>query len=119
MKKSDKLRNYFNKNPELLVCPEDKNKDIVIYTTTQYEEKIGTVLLGPEFEKLVENPFDNDIKEFYSEIALFEDYFDEKTMGKLDPNHELKKFYAEVKTHKPDWPIRPIISSINSITIGI
>ena len=40
-------------------------------------------------------------------------------MGKLDPNHGLKKFYAKVKTHKPDWPIRPIISSINSITIGI
>ena len=29
--KSDKLRNYFNKNPESLVCPGDKNKDIIIY----------------------------------------------------------------------------------------
>jgi hypothetical protein len=29
--KSDKLRNCFNKNPELLVCPGDKNKDIIIY----------------------------------------------------------------------------------------
>ena len=42
--KSDKLKKLFNNTPNLLVCPWDKNKDIVIYTTNQYEEKIGTVL---------------------------------------------------------------------------
>ena len=68
--------------------------------------------------KLNENPFDLDLKEFHSEIELFEDYFDEKTMRKFDPNHGLKKFYAKIKTHKTDWPVRPMVFSINSITVG-
>jgi hypothetical protein len=53
------------------------------YTIKQYEQKIGTVLLGPEFEKLNENPFDIDLKEFHSKIELFEEYFDEKTMSQI------------------------------------
>ena len=53
------------------------------YTIKQYEQKIGTVLLGPEFEKLNENPIDIYLKEFHSKIELFEEYFDEKTMSQI------------------------------------
>lgn len=40
-------------------------------------------------------------------------------MRKLNSNHGITRNYAEVKTHKPDRPIWPIIFSINIIKIGV
>ena len=43
---------------------------------------------------------------------------DEKKYYRMLPNEAIKKAYGKIKSHKKHWPIRPIVSSLNTITSG-
>ena len=113
------LIDFFKVNNHLVVVTCDKTKNLVIMTKDQYIEKIKSTFNDEtKFKSLNKNPLTNDIEEFHKLLKKIEPHVHPKTFHKMKPNHALKKGYGVLKTHKTGWPMRPLVSSINSIPSG-
>ena len=105
------------KNKDLVITKADKGKQIVILDKVQYTQKAYDLLNDTlVYKKLTSDPLKNS-----------QSYFNKKLKSILVGNSELLKqfnsymprlayFYGLPKIHKPDIPLRPIISNINCIT---
>ena len=51
-------------------------------------------------------------------IGSFNQYLTTSDSYKIKPTHSIKKSYGLAKNHKINIPLRPIVSSLNSITSG-
>ena len=112
------LRDFLKQNPNLLICPVDKSKDICIYSTETYLHKLDEVFEPTKFTKISTNPLKQDLKNFMAMKVKFSKYLSRSDQLKIKPTQGLKRAYGIPKLHKNDHPVRPIISSLNSITSG-
>ena len=105
------------KREDIVITKADKGNTVVILDRLAYEEKLRDLLSdGVTYEKLSKNP----LKEWQRVYN--------RSLGEVLGGHsELKKrftsylpslphLYGLPKTHKEDLPLRPIISSRNSVT---
>ena len=72
---------------------------------------------NPNYEKLTKNPLEDDLKSFSKLILTMKPFISDKEFYKMKAKQSIKKCYGIIKWKK-DRPLRPIVSSINSITIG-
>ena len=113
------LNNFLNKNPNILLLEVDKSKNLIFINKHDYITKLNNIFGDTEkFEKLQCNPLNKDLDEFKKLIRNLKPYFTEQTYDKIWPNESLKKGYGICKLHKDGAPLRPIVSSVNSITSG-
>jgi len=113
------LIKFFKQNDHLIVANCDKTKHLIIMTKTQYIEKLKTTFSDQtKFENLKKNPLKNDIDQFHKLLKKIEPYVHPKTFLKMKPNEAIKRSYGLIKTQKQNWPMRPIVSSLNSVTSG-
>ena len=94
----------------------DKSKDICIYSTETYLQKLDEVFEPTKLKKISTNPLKEDLKNFMVMKVKFSKYL--LKISKIKPTQGLKRAYGIPKLHKNDHPVRPIISSLNSITSG-
>ena len=55
------LRDFMKEHNNLVFCPIDKSKDLVVYTTDQYSDKLNDVFEPTKFINLKYNPLKSDI----------------------------------------------------------
>ena len=108
------------KDQNITILPADKGRATVILDATTYDDKINALLNdGKTYLKLDKDPTKNYqnkliklLKEFKSEGNLSEAKY-----SKLYPSACcVPQFYGLPKVHKEGAPLRPIVSSINSVT---
>ena len=56
------LRTFLRENENILVCPVDKGKDVVVYNKSEYIEKLNDIFEPGKFVKLKINPIKTDLK---------------------------------------------------------
>ncbi|XP_052739858.1 uncharacterized protein LOC112042946 isoform X2 [Bicyclus anynana] len=102
-------------NEDILILPADKGNATVIVDTDAYENKINHLLSDTTtYKKLNHNPTTRNTNKI---IKLLQSINDKNLLTKLRPcNPTSPKIYGLPKIHKPDWPLRPIVSQIDSPT---
>ena len=108
-----KLKN----NNDIHITKADKSNSIVILDKLAYNEKLDDLLNDEDtYEQLTSDPTANKNRKFNAKV---------KNLLKSKPmllksfsvvNPTLPYMYGLLKTHKPDKPLRPIISSVGSVS---
>ena len=111
-----KIQTFLEENPDIIISPVDKTKNVCIMTKLQYFEKLEACFISENFEKLKNDPTKNDLRKFRILLNKFLSHIDEKYHKKFEPIQRIKQGYGLIKLHKNGFPIRPIISSYNTIT---
>jgi hypothetical protein len=108
-------------NPDLIISHPDKGSGAVLLNRKEYSEKMNVILEDcSKFEKEKENSKDDPSifeKRVCKEIQhLLEGHFLSETEAKLLRPHGTvtPELYGLPKLHKPDIPLRPIMSMNNS-----
>ena len=98
----------------------DKTKDLQIMYLAQYTKKLSDFFSDEtKFESLSTDPLDKNIIECRKLITSMKPYLNNINFRKISALERTKVGYGLIKRHKTGMPIRPIISSIGSLTCGI
>lgn len=105
------------KNSDIHITKADKSNMIVILDKHVYAQKLNNLLSDEEtYEKLRKNPTENTNRCFNTKLKSIlkntPDLIKKFTM--INPT--LPYMYGLVKTHKQEMPLRPIISSVGSVS---
>ena len=114
--------NSLKSNPNITILKADKESRFVILDRDKYNLKMNKILsdknkfvkLGPtsklDFTAKIEDAFQRKLRTFLKEGKI-----QKSTYDSIRPNGSQRpKLYGLPKTHKPDCPLRPILSMINS-----
>jgi hypothetical protein len=111
------LKTLTAKKKSLRFLPADKGNATVILTNEQYINKVNTHLASGAYSRLAKNPTDSLTRKLYILLKAFRDNgkitpAQFKEMRNLHPRYP--QLYGKPKIHKPDAPIRPIVSFYNT-----
>ena len=104
-------------NSNIHITKADKSNSFVILDKNDYIEKMKLLLNDSStYKKLNKNPLDSIIANFNKEVKIIlRDYKDIiNSISVRCPS--LPYMYGLVKTHKDGFPLRPIISSVGSVS---
>ncbi|PNF41399.1 hypothetical protein B7P43_G14428 [Cryptotermes secundus] len=102
-------------NETLTVLPADKGNAAVVLATSDYNQKIAALLEDKTYRKLKKDPTDSIERKTL--LLLKKSPFPEEICQQLRPQcSRTPRLYGLPKIHKPDVPLRPIISTIGSPT---
>ena len=122
-KRLRKARDQLRKNKNLCFLPADKGGKIVIMTKFDLILKTSNLLSRSNYKKLNASPLENYHKNYRKDLKRITDIYKtrvpelEEVAKRSDrPNMNLPQFYCLPKVHKPNTPMRPIVSTVGSIT---
>ena len=102
-----------------MVLTADKGVSLVVFDSEDYTAKSEKILHQPNYKILksdLTNKYKNKLVGLLKTIKA-EGGFDDTTYRRLYPTGAVPpKYYGLPKVHKPGMPLRPIISSIGSVT---
>jgi len=104
---------------DLILAPVDKSKNICVLTKQDYEQKIKNVFSDTkkfcptDSESISKNP-----QNIRSLIRQLEPYISKNDFYKILPLEAPKRAYGTVKCHKPNFPLRPIVATMDSACTG-
>ena len=113
-----KVSKFLNKN-DLVIAPVDKSRNVCLLTKLDYDKKIKNVFsdknkfLPIETEMVSKNPAN-----VRTTIRKLEPYVSKTEFHKMLPLESPKRAYGTVKCHKINFPLRPIVSSVDSACTG-
>ena len=114
----EKKKKNLRDNTNIVITKADKGNCTVIIDKDKYEEKIFKllndkdtyVLIKNDLTKNIEGKLNKFIFDLYKIDRLSQkEYFYLRSTDAIVP-----RIYGLPKIHKPDWPLRPIVSFINS-----
>nr|XP_034826501.1 uncharacterized protein LOC117983968 [Maniola hyperantus] len=105
-------------NKDILILPADKGNATVIVDTEVYEDKINQLLSDTNtYKKVNYNPTARTTNRI---IKLLQALNDKNLLSQLRPHNSTSpKIYGLPKIHKLNWPLRPIVSQIDSPTYKV
>ena len=120
-KEEQKALERLRKDEDIRILPADKGRIVVVLDTDVYQQKCEALLKDTSTYKRLgkRDPTTRYKQELVSVLREIEDEggIDRVEYRQLYPTTEsTPKFYGLPKVHKKDTPLRPIVSSINSIT---
>jgi len=107
------------RNPDILITKADKGNNVVILDRSDYIRKAHSLLHdNSTYQKLRSNPYSTVIESFRKNLKrIAAKCPDPKFFDRFRTiNPSIPYFYGLPKTHKQGVPLRPIISSCNSVT---
>ncbi|TWW61021.1 hypothetical protein D4764_05G0011110 [Takifugu flavidus] len=110
------------KDKNITILPADKGRCTVLLNTTDYDTKILSLLTDTAtYEKLKRDPTSSYKKKVVDLLQKLEKdkAIDRPQYYRLYPGETIPCIYGLPKIHKPGTPLRPIVSSINSVTYNI
>ncbi|XP_022814534.1 uncharacterized protein LOC111348226 [Spodoptera litura] len=117
VKEMSALRDLRN-DSDILVLPADKGNATVVVDTEAYEQKITHMLSDTTVYKQVS--YDPTARVTTKTIKLLQSLSDKELVARLRPqNPTPPKIYGLPKIHKPNWPLRPIVSQIDAPTYNL
>ncbi|XP_041430610.1 LOW QUALITY PROTEIN: uncharacterized protein LOC121397622 [Xenopus laevis] len=111
-----------SKDPNITILPADKGRCTVVLNTTDYDCKITTLLSDSNtYEPLGKDPTSGYKKKVIGCLQQLEKEkaIDRILYHRLYPREATPCLYGLPKIHKEGAPLRPIVSSINSVTYSI
>ncbi|XP_066267643.1 uncharacterized protein [Branchiostoma lanceolatum] len=112
-------------NQDILILPADKGRCTVIFDREQYDKKVQDLLRDKDiYMPLKRDPTSKFKKAIHDVLKRLEEkdkVLDHHvTYLRLNPTTEQPpSFYGLPKIHKPGVPLRPIVSSIGSVTYNL
>ena len=114
-----KLKRFLNSHPDICLVKVDKSKNLVFLNKSDYEQKLKNEFPDDKYEQLIKDPLQNDLKKFSNILRSMEPFVSKNVYWQMRPIPSLKSAYGLLKMHKAEpFPVRPIVSSLNSITSG-
>nr|XP_046235715.1 uncharacterized protein LOC124054085 [Scatophagus argus] len=110
------------KDQDIMILSADKGRCTVILNTQDYHSKVATLLSDTATsEKLKRNPTSNYKQQLISYLQKLEkdQLINRKLYFQLYPGEATPCLYGLPKIHKEGVPLRPIVSSINSVTYKV
>ena len=103
-----------------LLVKVDKSKHYALMEKQDYQTRLDAQFQDKsKFQKLTKDPSNTDQRLFNNTIKKLEPYLSQKTLLSMRPKPSIKKSYGLLKCHKEEpYPLRPIISNLNSIFGG-
>jgi hypothetical protein len=102
-------------NASLTKLPADKGNAAVVLGTLDYKKKIATLLQDKAYAKLKKDPTKSI--EHKTVLLLKKSSFPEEVCQQVRPQSSRPpRLYGLPKIHKPGVPLRPIVSTISSLT---
>lgn len=110
-----KTKIFLKNNPQLIVAQSDKSNKTIVMDATTYNDKCFQLLndqntyteIKTDPTNVTQNKNNNLIKEWKNKQYITQNEAKQLTIHNAHP----PKFYALLKTHKPNLPIRPIVSN--------
>ena len=105
-----------NKTKELIICKADKGGKVVLLDKNTYIDKMNNLLQDQDtYLEINNDPLKNSQRNFNKKLKdILKDYPDlENRFKSYLPT--LPRMYGLPKIHKENTPLRPIVSTINSI----
>ncbi|XP_044745169.1 uncharacterized protein LOC123307032 [Coccinella septempunctata] len=112
-------KKFLKDNDDLIVLDSDKGGVTVIMNKSEYERKIQSILDSKEFREVPKDPtqtIQNKCNKFITTLCERGYISDQQAKQMKTYNSTCPRIYGNPKVHKPDNPLRPIISSVNSPT---
>ena len=111
-----------SKDRNILVLPADKGRCTVVLDKSDYAEKVESLLNDTKvYELLKKDPTAIYKKKVIDNLQQLEkaEVIDRALYHKLYPAESVPSFYGLPKVHKQNNPLRPIVSSIDSVTYNV
>ena len=107
--------NYLKSNKDIIITKADKGGKAVVLDKRVYLQKMNELLDDDTYQKLNSNPLQKWQRSYNSKLkSILKQYPDfEKRFRSYMPS--LPSMYGLPKIHKVNNPMRPIISTINSV----
>lgn len=103
------------KDVDLHITKADKSNAVVIMNKQDYTDKMKDILSDADtYQQLMSNPLDNVNSSFNKKIKQLLCGNEMLVKQLLTISATLPYMYGLIKTHKPNNPVRPIISSVGS-----
>ena len=107
---------------DITILPADKGRCTVVLDKTEYHNKVCELLNDSKtYEPLKRDPTSGYRKKVIDSLQQLEksEVIDRILYHKLYPGESVPKFYGLPKIHKPHAPLRPIVSSVDSVTYNV
>lgn len=113
---------YLRNNKDIIICPPDKGNAVIMMNRNDYVDKVQQILSNPS--KFQKDDFQIDLtskieKQVCNHISKLRqcNLITNETAKSLTPTGStFPKLYGLPKVHKPDVPVRPILSMVNTPT---
>ena len=110
------------KDNNITILPADKGRCTVVLDKIDYDEKVSALLNDTNtYELLKWDPSSGYRKKVIDSLQELErsEVIDRDLYHKLYPGETVPKFYGLPKIHKENSPLRPIVSSVDSVTYNV
>ena len=104
-----------SKDEDIIILPADKGNATVVMDKRDYNDKMSTLLSSGQYKKVKTNKTSTVERKVKTLLMKVEKALPQETLRMLNPNNsKAPHMYGKPKIHKPDMPLRPIISNIGS-----
>ena len=116
--------NYGNlkKDDSIMILPADKGRASVVLDTNTYHEKMKTLIETGPYQLLNKDPTDRLSRKLTEKLLSLKrsGHLSETVYNKIRPQHKQPpRIYGQPKIHKPNVPLRPIVSCINTFAYDL
>ncbi|XP_054257427.1 uncharacterized protein LOC128982491 [Macrosteles quadrilineatus] len=114
-KEETKAVSVLGKDGTVKILPADKGNATVVLDTVTYEEKMLETLQSGKYTQLKKDPTETFERKIATTLRKHKKFFSDKQRTRLTPHHsKIPHMYGLPKIHKPNVPLRPIVSSRDS-----
>ena len=114
-----KVRQFLTNNPQTLFISCDKSKNLVFMKTDDYHVKLSEEFGNTNlYQPIKRNPLVTETNKYNKTISCIKPYISSSNYYKMKPRVKLKSGYGLIKLHRENEPLRPIISSRDTLTVG-
>ena len=106
----------------IMIPPVDKGRASVVLNTDTYHEKMKTLIETGPYQLLNKVPTDQLSRKLTEKLLSLKrsGHLSETVYNKIKPRHKQPpRIYGQPKTHKPEIPLRPIVSWVNTFAYDL
>ena len=115
------LKNLKQDN-SIMILPADKGRAIVVLNSDTYHDKMKTLIETGPYQLLNKDPMDRLSRKLTEKLLSLKQsgHLSETVYNKIKPRHnQPPRIYGLPKIHKPEIPLRPIVSCVNTFAYNL
>ena len=105
-----------------MILPADKGRASVVLNTDTYHDKMKTLIETGPYQLLNKDPTDRLSRKLTEKLLSLKrsGHLSETVYNKIKPRHKQPpRIYGQPKIHKPEIPLRPIVSCVNTFAYDL
>ena len=106
----------------ITILPADKGRASVVLNTDTYHDKMKTLIETGPYQLLNKDPTDRLSRKLTERLLSLKrsGHLSETVYNKIKPRHKQPpRIYGQPKVHKPEIPLRPIVSCVNTFAYDL